>query len=459
MATKVLKCAAHGENTRLTCAECGDALCPRCLVRTAVGLKCASCARPAPVKVSGPPRRWRLVALVAGPVLLVAAAAIFLTGDDRRSGAGAGAGAKEDPVGSWTAAPDLSNLRGTAVALLLPDGRAVATGGGVGSIPLAATEVYDPDAGTWTNSGDLVQARRGHAGVVLGDGRILVSGGISEGELLASSEIYDPATGRWEATAAMTVPRLGHALTVLADGRVLATGGTTPEAQQGTAGGQTLGPDASTEMYTPATATWASAVPMRSARFEHTAVRLDDGRVLVAGGLGSRDGDLSPLGSTEVFDPAAGVFVESGRMAEGRTNHAAVKLEDGTVLAVGGAGGAGGDVALAAVERYDPRRGTWSRMEGMAHARTGATATLVGGGRVLVAGGEALERGVRRTLATAEVLDPDDGAWHPAGTMGCPRSEHAAVGLKDGSALIIAGDATFPGEPPIAQACAERYHP
>ncbi len=35
--------------------------------------------------------------------------------------------------------------------------------------------------------------------------------------------------------------------------------------------------------------------------------------------------------------------------------------------------------------------------------------------------------------------------------MTCPRSEQAAVALQDGGALVVAGDATFPGEPPIAK--------
>lgn len=43
-----MTCARHGTETRLTCGECGAAICPRCMVETPVGHKCPSCARQAP---------------------------------------------------------------------------------------------------------------------------------------------------------------------------------------------------------------------------------------------------------------------------------------------------------------------------------------------------------------------------------------------------------------------------
>lgn len=44
-----LHCAAHpGTETYLRCAQCGTPICPRCLVMTPVGAKCAACARSRP---------------------------------------------------------------------------------------------------------------------------------------------------------------------------------------------------------------------------------------------------------------------------------------------------------------------------------------------------------------------------------------------------------------------------
>jgi hypothetical protein len=39
-------CINHPKvETRLTCSSCGDPICPRCMVATAVGQKCPNCAR------------------------------------------------------------------------------------------------------------------------------------------------------------------------------------------------------------------------------------------------------------------------------------------------------------------------------------------------------------------------------------------------------------------------------
>jgi len=41
-----MKCAAHPEvETNLRCGKCGKPICPRCLVQTPVGARCAECAK------------------------------------------------------------------------------------------------------------------------------------------------------------------------------------------------------------------------------------------------------------------------------------------------------------------------------------------------------------------------------------------------------------------------------
>jgi hypothetical protein len=456
MATRILRCEAHGESTRLTCVECDRPICPKCMVRTEVGLKCVSCSQPVVAVAPARPRLARVPLLLGlgGLALLAAAAAVLLS----RPSAPPAAPAPR-PLGRWTEAPDLASIRGTTVAAVLRDGRVLVAGGGVGAIPLAATEVYDPESGGWTATGPLVQARRGHQAVVLGDGRVLVAGGIAEGELLASAEIYDPASRSWWSTRPMSTPRLGHSLTLLADGRVLAAGGTALGAAEASGSGQTIRPEPSTEIYDPSSGAWTPAGSMTSPRFEHTATLLGDGRVLIAGGLGPVGGKVAPLASTELYDPPANAFVRSTEMGEGRANHAAAPLSDRSVLVSGGAGGSDGEVSLASAEVFDAQRGTWTTVGPLAQTRRGATATPLADGRVLVAGGESATRGNRSSLGSAELFDPAKQAWSPAGTMQCPRSEHAAVRLGDGSVLVVAGDAAFPGKAPIAQSCASRYVP
>lgn len=459
MATQTIRCERHGEATRLTCVDCGDPICPKCSVRTEVGLKCEACAKPAVETPSTYPRRSRLP-LVLGVLGLgvIAVAAVLLL----RSPEVGIAPSTPDPQGTWTQAAELESIRGTTVALPLGEDGVLVAGGGVGAIPLDAAEIYEPEGDQWQATGTLGQARRGHDGVVLDDGRILVAGGFAEGDVLATAEIYDPAAGSWSPTGEMQTPRLGHTLTVLADGRVLAAGGTSPGGQAGAGGGQTIRPQSSAELYDPESGTWESAGSMGDPRFEHTATLLGDGRVLVAGGLGdddSDDEDVVALASAELYDPAADTFLGTNAMADGRANHAAVALADGQVLVLGGGGGARGDSSLATAEVFNARQGSWEQTGALMGARRGATATRLDDGRVLVAGGELVQGGTRRSLDSAELFDPEVGEWVPAGTMSCPRSEHAAVLLPDGDVLVVAGDAAFPGQAPAAQSCADRYRP
>jgi N-acetylneuraminic acid mutarotase len=370
------------------------------------------------------------------------------------------------PLGSWSAQPNLGNIRGTTAVVRLQNGQVLAAGGGVGAIPVNSAEIYDPQTHRWTPTGSLQQARRGAGALVLADGRVLLAGGVGSAQLLSSAEIFDPGTGRWTPTGSMTAPRLGGTLTLLPSGDVLAAGGTSPSGQQGTGGGQTISPTSSAEIYHAATGTWTLTGSMTTARFEASGTLLSDGRVLIAGGFGGPGApggaggiQYNPLTSTEGYDPAVGAFSATGQMINARADHVAVRLADGTVLVAGGLGGSTGGVSVATAERFDPTTGRWREVSPMTRARTGASAALLGSGRVLVAGGESVEQGVRNSLDSAELFDASTSTWLPAGTMSCPRSGLGAVTLSDGSVLEVAGDGAFPGQPPVAQSCVERYFP
>lgn len=456
--TGVKHCERHGEATRLTCVDCDTPVCPRCMVRTDVGLKCESCAEPAAAPARPARSRNRaLLIMLAGLVVVAVPLWLVLSGQgDPPTGDGEEVG---PPVGTWSSWPDLSSIRGTASATVLDDGRLLVAGGGIGAIPLDAAEIIDPQTGDPTPTGALSVARRGHRAVKLPDGRVLVAGGLARGELLASAEVFDPEAGTWTETGSMTTPRLGHTLTLLGDGRVLAAGGTTPEGTEVAVGGQTVRPSTSVEIYDPATGTWSRAGDLSRPRFEATATLLDGGRVLLVGGTGTSGGTGGPLTSTEIYDPAAGVTTDAGRLSQARTNHAATRLSDGRVLVVGGAGGANADTSLSSAEVFDPRRGAWTTVASLRRSRTGLTATTLEDGRVLVTGGETRSQGTRRSLASAELYLVGEDRWANGGEMDCPRSEHDAVLLEDGRVVAVAGDATFPGEAPVHSSCLDVYEP
>ncbi len=135
-------------------------------------------------------------------------------------------------------------------------------------------------AGTWTPVAPMSVPRSGAMGVLLKDGRVLVTGGMTktpEGTLVvhASAEVFDLATGRWSPVAPMTQARSVHSATVLQDGRVLVIGGLQ---------GDWSLPTQSAEVYDPVRNTWTPAASPSRTRGWHLAALLRDGSVLTAGG-------------------------------------------------------------------------------------------------------------------------------------------------------------------------------
>ena len=119
---------------------------------------------------------------------------------------------------------------------------------------------------------------------------------------------------------------------------------------------------------------------MSVARIGCTGTRLEDGRILIAGGFNSSDGHLQ---SAQLYDPAADGFSATGSMLEARRGHTATLLSNGKVLITGGSGQA----YLSSAELYDPGDSSFSSAGSMTDARSAHTATLLKDGRVLIAGG------------------------------------------------------------------------
>jgi len=80
--------------------------------------------------------------------------------------------------------------------------------------------------------------------------------------------------------------------------------------------------------------TWTPTGSLATARFNHTATLLPNGKVLVAGGY---DGDFQ-LASAELYDPATGSWTATGSLESARNGHTATLLPNGKVLVAGGYG-------------------------------------------------------------------------------------------------------------------------
>ena len=252
-----------------------------------------------------------------------------------------------------------------------------------------------------------------------------------------------PHVSGLSSTGSMTLTMIRTTATLLADGRVLFAGGLSAGTGNTATPPPLLHRVAFAEIYDPSSGEFTQTGSMAESRFEHTATRLRDGRVLVVGGADQNDG-IDNLATAELYDPVGGKFTLTGSLAQGRALHTATLLDDGRVLIAGGYGG--GTSPLASAEIYDPATGKFTATGSMTVARQGHTATLLPDGRVLIAGGN--------SLAPAELYDPATGKFTATGSMAGERDSHAAALLPAGRVLIFGG---YSSGKPIASA--EIYDP
>ena len=172
-------------------------------------------------------------------------------------------------------------------------------------------------------------------------------------------------------------------------------------------------------------ASQSSSSTMSVERRGHTATRLADGRVLIAGGADT----MATLNHAEIFDPAAGTFSTTGNLNSGRADHSATLLADGRVLIVGGRNEAG---LLITTDIFDPATGVFTAGPELRVARASHSATLFADGRVFIAGGDG--------DGTAEIYDSTANSFSDAGgSLGTARSMHSAALMLDGRIVIAGG--------------------
>lgn len=200
-----------------------------------------------------------------------------------------------------------------------------------------------------------------------------------------------------------------------------------------------------------ASGTFALTGNLNTPRYGHTATLLQNGEVLVTGGV---DATGNPTASAELYNPTTGKWIVTGSMSDARTAFPATLLPNGEVLVAGGYGFLG--ECLAATELYNPSTGEWTPTGSMTQARCSPSATLLPNSEVLVAGG-AGTGGFSNTLATAELYNPSTGVWHDTGSLSVGRSNAAAI-LKNGQ-VLVAGGSNYANGIYTLLASAELYNP
>jgi hypothetical protein len=241
----------------------------------------------------------------------------------------------------------MTQARSQHAATRLLDGRVLITGGRDGTqftTRTATTEFFDPAAGTFSPGPSMQSSRERHAATLLEclpapadqncawKGKVLITGGFTASTSFVNAELYNPATNAFTATTGTTsvADRAYHTSTRLSDGRVLIAGG---QRQFGVIiPASTAGAG---EIYDPAADTFANAGPMLYARLQHAATPLADGSVLLTGGRRETGFTAHPLAVAERYVPGNG-FVGAPNTLVTRFDHSAARLNDGRVVIGGG---------------------------------------------------------------------------------------------------------------------------
>ncbi|HEX6895926.1 MAG TPA: kelch repeat-containing protein, partial [Bryobacteraceae bacterium] len=344
------------------------------------------------------------------------------------------------PIQGWSPTGSMAAARAGHAAVLLPSGKVLVVGG-----PQSA-DLYDPSTGKFQSLGKTVFNHGSTlSATLLNDGRVFIAGGINSP---SGVELYDPASGKFTAAAAPIQPHgYAHTATLLNDGRVLLVGGLT---LPGT-GGSCSDTSAGAEVYDPKSGSYSRVGPLQANRNYHTATLLQDGKVLIAGGIlkGSFSATCNAeLNSAEIFDPASGTFSGTGPMQQIRGAGFAVRLPNGKVLL------GGGDTAGGSAELFDPATATFTPTGSMSNAgRAIAGAILLPNGQVLVAGGK---NALGVPTAAVELYSPATGTFATTGSLELPRAGLTTTLLLNGKVLAAGGAFTTTFQ---ASASAELFTP
>ncbi len=319
-------------------------------------------------------------------------------------------------------------LRDKAALVTLPDGSVLVIGGCRRErnyrlcTPTPLVDRFDPVRRQWELQPDLPYAVESTHAVLLNDGRVLVAGGKVDGTAVAAAVVRDPETGMWASLPSMEHARAFHAMVRLLDGRVLVAGGVD----------ESLAAQASVEIFDPSSGGWSAAPPMAHAR-EIARATLLDGAVFVAGAAYIQGGeDPMPDDASAVverFDPTSQAWSSLPPMGQIRWAPDIVALQDGRLLVLGGLPHFALDFHKAFAEVFDPRDSMWTPVkEGEVSPHEYFVSMLLPGGQVLVARGQ---------KSNTLLFDPATMAMRPAASTLETHASEGYAALIPGHGVLL----------------------
>ncbi len=167
--------------------------------------------------------------------------------------------------GKWSYLPDGPFLE-SCVSALLPDGKIFIMQ--AGSDP---SYIFDPANLSFRETlGDPAGEYSSFTLTLMKNGKVLIVGNMTS----SVAEIFDPQTEMFTQVAPTPVNKNAHTATLQADGTVMIAGGRTSGGIQ----------QNSVYLYNPTKDAWATVGSLATARINHSAVMLPDGRTVVLGG-------------------------------------------------------------------------------------------------------------------------------------------------------------------------------
>ena len=312
--------------------------------------------------------------------------------------------------------PGLSIPRFEHETALLDDGRVLLGGGFTGiannnvlvPIPFGLVQIYDSEAGTWTASEPPQGPGILFEFIKLTDGRALALGlGGFEGEIGAMASVFDPVTNSWSELPPSPLARGLPSTFLLNDGRVLVVGGIDFSSMYG------FSPEyiKEVEIFDTETGEWQMAAsPTQVFEEQPLFSLLSDGRVMVMGQVD--DGSFEVTTRAEIYDPAIDTWTPISSVEPYYAIDDAVALSDGRLLVVGG-------LSLSGQTSTVNGRLVWRQLPD---------------GRNLNA------KQIAEQFPAFKIYDPDSDTWTPAGETAYIRPNLTLTLLPDGRVLAAGGE-------------------
>lgn len=242
-------------------------------------------------------------------------------------------------------------------------------------VSLPQFSIHGANANSWTTKEPMPTARGG-LGVAVVNGKIYAIGGSNSETQLGVNEEYNPVTDTWTAKSPMPTPRSGFAISVYED-KIYCIGGIIGDSENYVSGLTGV-----TEVYDPATDTWATKVPMPTFRADLVA-SVVNGTIYCIGGkkYWGVDSSYQELNVTEAYNPDSNSWSEKSPMPIPVLGSASAVL-DGKIYVIGGSRHfqLGWELdTVGSTQVYDPENDAWSTRASLPFAKSyGAAASTSG---------------------------------------------------------------------------------